>query len=44
MFEPIYRVITNDVSDYVNFLIRIAHVICNHFHFKISFKLMEQSM
>jgi len=23
-------VITNDVSDYINLLIRIAHIICNH--------------
>jgi len=26
----IYEVITNDVSDYVNILVRIAHIICNH--------------
>jgi hypothetical protein len=27
---PAYRgVITNDVSDYVNLLVRIAHIICN---------------
>jgi len=26
----IYGVITNDVSDYVNLLVRIAHIICNH--------------
>jgi len=25
-----YRVITNDVSDYINLLVRIAHIICNH--------------
>jgi len=23
-------VITNDVSDYVTFLVRIAHIVCNH--------------
>jgi hypothetical protein len=23
-------VITNDVSDYINLLVRIAHIICNH--------------
>jgi len=22
--------ITNDVSDYINLLVRIAHIICNH--------------
>jgi hypothetical protein len=26
----IYGVITNDVSDYMNLLVRIAHIICNH--------------
>jgi hypothetical protein len=26
----IYRVITNDMSDYINLLVRIAHSICNH--------------
>jgi len=25
-----YRLITNDVSDYINLLVRIAHIICNH--------------
>jgi hypothetical protein len=25
-----YEVITNDVSDYINVLVRIAHIICNH--------------
>jgi hypothetical protein len=25
-----YMVITNDVSDYINLLVRIAHIICNH--------------
>jgi hypothetical protein len=25
-----YGVITNDVSDYINLLVRIAHIICNH--------------
>jgi len=25
-----YGVITNDVSDYTNLLVRIAHIICNH--------------
>jgi hypothetical protein len=25
-----YRVITNDVSDYIDLLVRIAHIICNH--------------
>jgi hypothetical protein len=26
----IYGLITNDVSDYINLLVRIAHIICNH--------------
>jgi len=26
----LYRVITNDVSDYINLLVRFAHIICNH--------------
>jgi hypothetical protein len=26
----IYRMITNDVSDYIHLLVRIAHIICNH--------------
>jgi hypothetical protein len=25
-----YTVITNDVNDYMNLLVRIAHIICNH--------------
>jgi hypothetical protein len=25
-----YGVITNDMSDYINLLVRIAHIICNH--------------
>jgi hypothetical protein len=25
-----YRVITNDVIDYINLLVRIVHIICNH--------------
>jgi hypothetical protein len=25
-----YRMIINDVSDYINVLVRIAHIICNH--------------
>jgi len=25
-----YGMITNDVSDYINLLVRIAHIICNH--------------
>jgi putative NADPH-quinone reductase len=25
-----YTLITNDVSDYINLLVRIAHIICNH--------------
>jgi len=25
-----YGVITNDVSDYINLLVRITHIICNH--------------
>jgi hypothetical protein len=28
--ELLYGVITNDVSDYINLLARIAHIICNH--------------
>jgi len=30
MFLDIYGVITNDVSDYINLLVRIARIICNH--------------
>jgi hypothetical protein len=30
MSKGIYEVITNDVSDYLNLLVRIAHIICNH--------------
>jgi hypothetical protein len=26
----LYSVITNDVNDYINLLVRIAHIICNH--------------
>jgi hypothetical protein len=26
----LYRVITNGVSDYINLLLRIAHIVCNH--------------
>jgi hypothetical protein len=26
----LYKVVTNDVSDYINLLVRIAHIICNH--------------
>jgi len=25
-----YRMITNGVSDYIDLLVRIAHIICNH--------------
>jgi hypothetical protein len=31
----LYRVITNDVSDYINLLVRIAYIICNHSIFLI---------
>jgi hypothetical protein len=31
----VYGVITNDVSDYINLLVRIAHIICNHPIFSI---------
>jgi hypothetical protein len=27
---PVYRVITNDVSNYIHLLIRIVHITCNH--------------
>jgi hypothetical protein len=27
--KRLYEVITNDVSDYINLLVRIAHIICN---------------
>jgi hypothetical protein len=30
MYSTKYMVITNDVSDYINLLVRIAHIICNH--------------
>jgi hypothetical protein len=26
----IHWIITSDVSDYINLLVRIAHIICNH--------------
>jgi len=25
-----YGMITNDVSDYINLLVRLSHIICNH--------------
>jgi hypothetical protein len=28
-----YEVITKDVSDYINLLVIIAHIICNHPYF-----------
>jgi hypothetical protein len=28
--QPLYGMITNDVSDYINLLVRIARIICNH--------------
>jgi tRNA1(Val) A37 N6-methylase TrmN6 len=31
----LYRMITNDVSDYINLLVRFAHIICNHPYFKV---------
>jgi len=33
MFWLLPRVITNDVSDYINLLVRIGHIIYNHLHF-----------
>jgi hypothetical protein len=36
MFDTLshlYGVITNNVSDYINLLVRIAHIICNHASF-----------
>jgi hypothetical protein len=30
VYPVIHGVITNDVSDYVNLLVRIAYIICNH--------------
>jgi hypothetical protein len=30
MKELKYRMITNDVSDYIYLFVRIAHIICNH--------------
>jgi hypothetical protein len=29
--------ITNDVSDYINLLVRIAHIICNHPYYSMEF-------
>jgi len=29
-YDLIYGVITIDVSNYINLLVRIAHIICNH--------------
>jgi hypothetical protein len=34
-----YGVITNDVSYYINLLVRIAHIICNHLLSLFSMKL-----
>jgi len=34
-----YGVITNDVSDYINVLLRTAHIICNHLLFRIQNRL-----
>jgi hypothetical protein len=37
-YNPIgvkYRVITNDVSNYINLLVRLAHIICNHPIFQV---------
>jgi hypothetical protein len=28
--KKIMNMITNDVSDYINLWVRIAHIICNH--------------
>jgi hypothetical protein len=28
--NPLYGMITNSVSNYINLLVRIAHTICNH--------------
>jgi len=36
-FMDIYRVITNNVNDYINLLVRIAHIICNHLYILVSF-------
>jgi hypothetical protein len=38
--------IINDVSDYINLLVRMAHIICNHFLFlklgnKLGFKVVR---
>jgi len=34
----LYGVIANDVSDYINLLVWIAHIICNHTLFRELFK------
>jgi len=30
LYKLVIHVITNDVSDYINLLVRTAHIICNH--------------
>jgi hypothetical protein len=42
-----YRVITNDVSDYIHLLVRTAHIICNyptHINNVFSIPLYRDSM
>jgi len=36
----IYGVITNDVSNYINLLVRIAHIICNSHIYKMKIFIM----
>jgi len=38
--RDLYGAITNDVSDYINLLVRIAHIICNYLIFYIMCQFM----
>jgi hypothetical protein len=40
MFCTKYRVIANDVSGYINLLVRIAHIICNHPIYWLSYEIL----
>jgi hypothetical protein len=38
------RVITNDMSDYINLLVRIAHIVCNHSLYHQQQSVFEKSL
>jgi hypothetical protein len=40
--KGVTRMITNDVSDYTNLLVRIAHIICNHLAYVRVIKSQEE--